>query len=159
KIKDYEPPFSSNFEARIDTSACTGCGKCARACPVEIIDMIEQPHDAGGKTYKKIARIEDNLCIGCGVCHAHCTFKALSMERRAKQRITPESSFRRVLLHAIDEKKLSNMIFDEADGFTMLVANRLLAAILNLPPAKQLLANEQIKSRFVERILKLKKHK
>jgi len=150
KFADHDPPFSSNFEAIIDPALCNGCGKCKKACPAEVIDLVEQEHTVNGRVFKKLCRVEKEVCLGCGVCHATCKFNALSMKRRARQKITPESAIKRVLNHAIDEGKLAHLILDQGDGIGAAVANRMLGAMLTLPPARQVLANQQVRSRFVD---------
>ncbi|MGI6655424.1 MAG: NADH-quinone oxidoreductase subunit NuoF [Desulfobulbus sp.] len=53
----------------IDPAACTGCGACARACPVEAISgEKKQPHF-----------IAPDLCIRCGSCRQACKFGAVQV--------------------------------------------------------------------------------
>jgi Na+-translocating ferredoxin:NAD+ oxidoreductase subunit B len=47
---------------KIDQEKCTGCGACARLCPVEAI--------AGEK--KKPHAINERICIECGACGKVC---------------------------------------------------------------------------------------
>jgi len=51
----------------IDPAACTGCGACARACPVSCI--------AGRK--KGVHVIDQARCIQCGSCFDACKFNAV----------------------------------------------------------------------------------
>ena len=48
------------------------CGKCAEACPVKAITMV----DFKGK---KIPCFDDSLCIGCGACQYACPVEPRTM--------------------------------------------------------------------------------
>jgi hypothetical protein len=51
------------------------------------------------------------------------------------------------------------MLFDDPDSVTSRSMNRALGALLSLPPAKQLLATEQIRSTFVKTIVETARKK
>ena len=59
---------------------CTACGLCAKACPVEIIQIV-RAKDEKGKPTPYPERFEYNLleCIFCGLCVEACPFEALTM--------------------------------------------------------------------------------
>jgi len=59
---------------------CTACGLCAKACPVNIIQIV-RAKDESGKPTPYPERYEYNLleCIFCGLCVEACPFEALTM--------------------------------------------------------------------------------
>ena len=54
----------------ISAKKCTGCGVCAKKCPMECIS---------GKK-KKAHKINQKKCIKCGVCMESCKFDAITVE-------------------------------------------------------------------------------
>jgi hypothetical protein len=50
---------------------------------------------------------------------------------------------------AVERGKLQNLIFDNWDDAGQQWVRRAMSGVLNLPPAKMLMAGEQIRSRFV----------
>jgi electron transport complex protein RnfB len=70
--------------ARVIQSKCTGCGKCAQACPKGIIEMVPScseysvscsSHDRGNIVRKNCGV----GCIGCGRCARACTSEAITI--------------------------------------------------------------------------------
>jgi NADH:ubiquinone oxidoreductase subunit F (NADH-binding)/NAD-dependent dihydropyrimidine dehydrogenase PreA subunit len=51
----------------VDPEACTMCGMCFRACPVEAIAWEK----------KQVARIDKDACIQCLTCYDKCKFDAI----------------------------------------------------------------------------------
>ena len=69
---------------RVDLEKCTGCGDCAKKCPVEAIDEYNEGFGARGSSYIKYpqavplaATIDKTKCIGCGICAEVCKAKAI----------------------------------------------------------------------------------
>lgn len=65
-----------------DRCRCTACGLCAKACPVQILQIV-RARDEKGKPLPCPERLEYNLleCIGCGLCVEACPFSALTMSQ------------------------------------------------------------------------------
>ena len=55
----------------IDSSLCTGCGKCVRSCPMDVIRMDKENQKAF------IKYVED--CMLCGICLEECPTKAIHL--------------------------------------------------------------------------------
>lgn len=145
--------FSSNFLAQVEASGCTGCRLCEKACPVDAISMVDEVRTVKGKRIKRLAKVEEELCIGCGVCALSCKEEALKMADRPKRKIPPEGTIARFMAMSIDRGTFQNLLADPDDGLSARAANVFLKAVLKLPPAKQLLANESLQSRFIKGML------
>ena len=145
------PIATTNFLPVVDSSTCTGCGKCVEACPVEAMGLVSASDPK--KPRLKKARVDESTCLGCGVCVRACPTGALTLAARKARILTPVNSAHRAVLMAIERGKLQNLIFDNQ----ALVSHRAMAAILGvilkLPPAKQVMASRQMKSRYLDRLL------
>jgi len=145
--------ITSNYVAAIDEDSCTGCGKCAKKCPVDAIELVDATPTARALKRKKRAVVHAANCLGCGVCHRQCRFDALRLRPIGERVHTPVSTMEKVMLQAIEHGKLQHLLFDHRGKITHRALNTFFGALLNLPPAKQLLAREQLKSKFVRFLL------
>ncbi len=145
------PVHTTNFIPEIEGESCNGCGKCVNVCPVEAMSLISanDPH----RPKMKLARLEEDLCLGCGLCVRSCPKDSIHLEARPQRVITPLNGMHRAVIMAIERGKLQHFIFNNR----VLLSHRALAAvlgvILKLPPLKQALASQQVKSRYLEALL------
>lgn len=58
--------------AKVDTSACAWCSKCAEACPFSAIDQV-------GSNGSSVALVNASVCKGCGMCLPVCPENALDL--------------------------------------------------------------------------------
>lgn len=144
------PIHTTNFIPRIEPS-CNGCGQCVSACPVEAMALVSanDPHHP----QKKKPRLDEARCLGCGVCVRACPSHNLRLESRPERVITPVDSVHRTVVMAIERGKLQNLIFDNHALVSHRAMAAILGAILKLPPAKQIMASRQMKSKYLEALL------
>ena len=149
------PISTTNFLPEIEDEKCSGCGKCVEACPVEAMGLVAAGDPQ--KPKRKRARVNEELCLGCGVCVRQCSKEsALKLKSRAKTVITPVNTAHRTVLMAIERGKLQELIFDNQALASHRAMAAILGAILKLPPLKQAMASQQMKSRYLDQLLSRK---
>lgn len=144
-----QPLHTTNYLPSIGEN-CTGCGKCARTCPIEAIKIIEK--ESAGRT-QKVADVDVSVCLGCGVCVRACPQTSIVLKRREQQIITPVNSVHRIVLMAIEKGMLADLIFDNQAFASHRAMAAILSVILKLPPLKKVLASKQMKSVYLDRLL------
>ena len=143
----------SAFQPTVDGHRCTACGNCVRACPVQAISLVPQgarQRDADRATAPLISDVDLDRCLGCGVCVGVCLQDSLTMVRRPRAPHVPLNAVEYLTRRMLERGSLADLLVDGTAGRGPAFANAVLGAILSLPPAQKLLANEQVQSRFVE---------
>ena len=145
------PIHSSNFQPRIVSEVCNGCGKCVNICPVEAMTLVSanEPH----KPNKRKAKLDEDVCLGCGVCVRVCPTKGLLLEARPERVITPLNSTHRFVVMAIERGDLQDLIFDNQALLSHRMLGAIFGVILSLPPIKQAMATQQVKSHYLEALV------
>jgi ferredoxin len=144
------PIQTTNFIPCIDSTSCTGCGKCVDVCPVEAMGLVSanDPHEPR----KRKARVNEDICLGCGVCVRNCAKNSISLNERPQRVITPLNSTHKAVVMAIERGKLQHLLFDNRALWNHRVMAAILGVILKLPPIKQVMASKQMKSRYLEHL-------
>lgn len=151
RFASLQPIHTTNFMPEVNAASCTGCGKCMAACPIEAMALVSanDPHSAA----RRKAKVDESICLGCGVCVRACANGSLMLRSRPERVVTPVTSAHRAVLMAMERGKLQNLIFDNH----ALASHRAMAAvfgvILRLPPAKRLMASEQLRSKYLVALL------
>ena len=151
KFGMLNPVHTTNFLPVIDESTCNGCGKCVNACPVEAMTLVST-NDPHHPKMKK-AKVDEEVCLGCGVCVRTCGHASMSLRSRPQRVITPLNSVHRTVMMAIERGDLQNLIFDNRVLWNHRALAAVFGVILKLPPLKQALASQQVKSRYLEYLI------
>ena len=145
------PVHTTNFIPDIELEKCKGCGKCVDACPVEALALVStnNPH----KPHQKKTCLDLKVCLGCGICARNCPQHAIHLKSRPEKVITPVDSTHRIVMMAIERGKLQNLVFDKQAFWSHRMMAAILGVILKLPPIKQVMANRQLKSKYLANLL------
>jgi ferredoxin len=145
------PVHTTNFIPALGGGDCTGCGRCVAACPVEAMTLVGANDPR--KPKRKRARLDEDICLGCGLCAGVCRTGNIALKSRHERVITPVNSAHRLVLMAIERGKLQNFIFENQALLSHRAMAAILGVILRLPPMKQALAGQQLKSKYLERLM------
>jgi ferredoxin len=148
KFGILNPVHTSNFLPVVAERNCIGCGKCVTGCPVAAMALVST-NDAHHPNGKK-AKVQEDICLGCGVCVRICPHEGLALRARPARVITPLNTAHRSVMMAIERGDLQNLIFDNRVLWSHRALAAVLGVVLRLPPIKQVMASQQVKSRYME---------
>ncbi len=151
RFANLNPVHTTNFLPAIDQKSCKNCGECVSVCPVEAM-VFTSANDPKQIKRKQATLIEEH-CLGCGICARVCPQNCIGMAARPERVITPLNGSHRAVVMAIERGKLQNLIFDNQVLFSHRALAGLLGAILRLPPVKRAMASQQVKSRYMEKLI------
>jgi ferredoxin len=145
------PIATTNYLPEVSAEACNGCGKCVAVCPVEAMGLVSacDPH----QPKRRKARLDESLCLGCGVCVRTCPSASILLKARKQRVLTPVTTAHRAVLMAIERGTLQNLVFDNQAQWNHRAMAAILGVILKLPPIKQVMASQQMKSRYLEHLM------
>jgi hypothetical protein len=81
----------------------------------------------------------------------------MTMKERTNRVITPLNSVHKAVMMAIERGMLQNLIFDDRRLWSHRAMAAIFGVILSLPPMKQAMASRQIKSRYMEWLIRKRK--
>lgn len=151
KFAILHPVHTTNFIPELMTENCNGCGKCVNVCPVEAMTLVSA--NDPDKKKRKLAKLNEDICLGCALCVKVCEKEGIKIKQREKRVITPMDGTHRAVLMAIERGKLQHLFFDNRVLYSHRALAAVLGVLLKLPPIKQVLANEQVRSRYLERLI------
>ncbi len=146
------PVHTTNFMPEIDHENCTLCGKCVNVCPVQALSLVSA-NDPDDKK-RRVVRLEEKLCLGCGLCVRACNEGKIILKSCSQRVITPLDGTHRAVVMALERGQLHNLIFDNRLLWNHRALAAVLGVILKFPPLKKVLVSRQLKSRYLEALLK-----
>ena len=103
---------------------------------------------------RTVPRLDEERCLGCGLCVRACPDEAVTLRTRGRRTLTPLNGAHRAVLMAIERGKLQDLLLDNRVLWSHRALAAVLGVILRLPPVKRALASEQVRSRYLESLVK-----
>jgi ferredoxin len=138
---------TSSFIVEADEEKCIGCGKCAKACGIDAIEVVTPKKPGTNEKGNKI-KINKSLCLGCGVCVVQCHQQALKLVKRKHRVLHPETTFEKAILRHLQRGTLQDQLFANPKSINHKVLRGLLGGFLRLPPVKRALMSNILRSSF-----------
>ncbi|MHB1484169.1 MAG: 4Fe-4S dicluster domain-containing protein [Saccharofermentanales bacterium] len=157
KFGSMHPIETTGFVPELNEDTCVSCGKCEKACQLDIIKMGDSVSNQTAVKTKKIPVVDKNLCLGCGLCVRACPNKSLFLRSTGRKIITPPTSVHRIVYMAIEKGLLQELIFDNKALYSHRAMAAILSAILKMPPIKKAMASEQMKSVYLNKLISRQK--
>ena len=152
RFASMHPIHTTAFLPALEPRRCNGCERCVRACPVQAMSAVSANDPV--RPGRAVARLDEESCLGCGVCVRACRNGALSLRERGTRQLTPLNAAHRAVLMAIERGKLQDLVFDNRLLWSHRALAAFLGAILRLPAVKRALATEQVRSRYLEALIR-----
>lgn len=152
KFGHFHPVHTTNYLPAMDATTCTGCRRCATVCPVEAIALVSANDPRRPKKHRAVLR--EASCLGCGLCVRACPEHSIRLITRNERVIPPLNTVHLAVSMAVERGKLQELIFDNQALASHRLMAAILGAILKLPPVKQAMANRQMKSRYMEALIR-----
>jgi ferredoxin len=147
-----KPIHTTNFLPEVNQASCTGCGMCVSVCPVEAMTLVSANDYTAPN--RKMAKVNTDLCLGCGVCARACPSQNIHLAQRPERVVTPFNSAHRTVLMALERGKLQDVIFDNRVLWSHRALATFLGVLLKLPPLKQVMASEQMRSKYLDALFR-----
>jgi len=146
------PIHTTAFVPVVDESACKGCGRCVRACPVEAIALVSANDPRRPKRRKAV--VDRQRCLGCGVCVAACTNGGLALASRGERILTPVDTFHRTVVMAIERGTLSSFVSENRLHLSHRAMAAVLGVVCRLGPVRREAARRLLGSRYLATLLR-----